>query len=87
MKTAIITALALSLGVMFFFYRRRLKLAIMVTGGFYIVLNLVRLAILHEEVDRFASLGVGLAVLALVWLATNVATGLIQRRRARRARR
>lgn len=87
MKTLAVTVLAISFGLMFFFYRRRLKLAILVTGGLYLALTAARLIILREEVDRFATLGLALGGFAVVWLLTNLATGFLQRRRQRRAQR
>jgi hypothetical protein len=84
MKSIVITALAIGLGLTFFFYRRRLKLAILVAGGLYLLLTVARLIVLREEVDRFAELGLALGGLGLVWLVTNVATRLLQRRRSSR---
>ena len=87
MKSVIFTVVALSFGLMFFFYRRRLKLAIMVAGVLFAGLTAVRLFVMREEVDRFAELGLGLAALGAVWLLTNFVTALLQRRRQRRLRR
>ena len=87
MKQALITALALVFGLMFLFYRRRLKLAVLVAGGLYAVLTAVRLIVMHEEVDRFTQLGIALAAMGGLWLATNLVTGLIEHRRRRRVRR
>ena len=87
MKSVIITALAITFGFMFFFYRRRLKLAIMVAGILFASLTAVRLFVMREEVDRFAELGLGLAALGAVWVLTNLVTALLQRRRQRRLRR
>ena len=87
MKSLILTVLVLTFGIMFFFYRRRLRLAIMVTGGLYLVITIGRFVVLREEADRFEQLGLAVGVLAAVWLVTNLVTGLVQRRRQRRARR
>jgi hypothetical protein len=84
MKSIVITALAIGLGLTFFFYRRRLKLAIVVAGGLYLLLTVARLIVLREEVDRFAELGLALGGLGAVWLVTNLATRLLQRRRSSR---
>jgi len=85
MKATILTALAVGLGLVFFFYRRRLKVAILVTGGIYLALTLARLIALREEVDRFAELGLVIGVLGAAWLMTNLFTRLLQSRRQRRA--
>ena len=87
MKSLIITVLAIIFGLMFFFYRRRLKLAIMVAGGMYIGLTAVRFIFMREESDRFSELGLALGCLAALWLVTNLVTRLIARRRRGRARR
>ena len=87
MKQALITVLALAFGLMFLFYRRRLKLAVLVAGGLYGALTLGRLIFMHEEVDRFTQLGLALAAMGGLWLATNLVTGLIERHRRRKARR
>lgn len=87
MKPLVAVALALALGLMFFFYRRRLKLAIMVAGSLYLLITLVRLIVLREDLDRLTLLALALGGLGAVWLATNLVTSLIQRRRQREARR
>lgn len=84
MKWAFFTAMALTLALTFFFYRRRLKLAVLVCGSLFAASTVVRLFIMREEVDRFAELGLGLAVLGGVWLLTNLFTAVLQRRRRRR---
>jgi hypothetical protein len=76
--------MAITLGLMFFFYRRRLKVALIVCGVLFAGSTAVRLFIMREEVDRFAELGLGLAVLGGIWLLTNVVTGVLERRRRRR---
>jgi hypothetical protein len=76
--------MAVTLGMMFVFYRRRLKIAVLVCGTLFAVSTAVRLFVMREEVDRFTELGVGLVVLGGVWLLTNVVTGVVQRRRRRR---
>jgi hypothetical protein len=85
MKATILTALAVGLGLVFFFYRRRLKAAILVTGGIYLALTLARLIALRDEVDRFAELGLVIGVLGAAWLMTNLFTRLLRSRRQRRA--
>lgn len=80
-------ALALTLGIMFFFYRRRLKLAITVAGSLYLAVTIVRFITQRDEFDRFESLGLAVGCLAALWLVTNLVTGLLQRRRQRRVRR
>jgi hypothetical protein len=87
MKSLIITLVALSLGLIFFFYRRRLKLAILVAGSLYIVLTVIRFIVLREEVDRFMELGLALAGLGAVWLGLNLAIRFVERRRQRSASR
>ena len=87
MKQILITAIALAFGLMFLFYRRRLKLAVLVAGGLYAVLTAVRLVVMREEVDRFTQLGLALATMGGLWLATNLLTGLLERRRRGRVRR
>jgi hypothetical protein len=85
MKATILTALAVGLGLVFFFHRRRLKAAILATGGIYLALTLARLIVLRDEVDRFAELGLVIGVLGAAWLTTNLFTHLLQSRRQRRA--
>lgn len=87
MKPVIVTALAIALGLIFFFYRRRLKLAVLVGGGLYLFLTLIRLIVLREDLDRLTLLGLAIGGLGVFWLVANVVTGLIQRRRQRRAQR
>ncbi len=87
MKSLILTAVLLTFGLMFVFYRRRLKLAIMVAGSLYLVLTVARFVVLREEADRFEQLGLAVGVLAAVWLVTNLITALVQRHRQRGARR
>ena len=81
MKPLIFTALAIGLGLTFLFYRRRLKLAILVAGGLYLTLTLVRFVVLREEVDRFMDLGLALGAFGLVWLITNLVTRWLSKRR------
>ena len=87
MKSLIITVMAIGFGLMFFFYRRRLKLAITVAGVMYIGLTLLRFVFMREEVDRFSELGLVLGSLAALWLVTNLLTRLLERRRRGRVRR
>jgi hypothetical protein len=84
MKSLIITVVALSLGLIFFFYRRRIKLAILVAGSLYVALTIARFIVLREEVDRFMELGLALGGLGVVWLGTNLATRFVEHRRQRR---
>ncbi len=87
MKSLLVLVAAISLGLVFFFYRRRLRVAVLVAGGLYLALTLVRFALLHEERDRFVDLGLVLAAMGGIWLLTNLITGLLARRRRRRAER
>jgi hypothetical protein len=80
-KSLLLTVAILLFGLMFFFYRRRLRLAVLVTGGLYLGLTAIRLIVLREEVDRFASLGLAIGGMAAVWLVVNLLTGYVQRRR------
>lgn len=84
MKWVLFTSMAILLVMTFFFYRRRLKVALVVCGVLFAISTAIRLFIMREEVDRFAELGLGLAVLGGVWLLTNVVTGVLERRRRRR---
>lgn len=86
-KSAIFVAVAIMLGVMFFFYRRRLKLALVVGGCAFGVLTAVRLVLLRDEVDRLTSLALVVAAMVLIWLLVNVVTETLARRRRARARR
>jgi hypothetical protein len=86
-KALIFTILVIVFGLMFFFYRRRLKLAVMVAGGLYLGVIVGRFVFLREEVDRFEQLGLTIGALAGVWLVVNVLTELVRRHRARRVRR
>jgi hypothetical protein len=86
-KSLLILVVAISLGLVFFFYRRRLRLAVLVAGGLYLALTLARFVLLHEERDRFVDLGLALAAMGGIWLLTNLITGLLARRRRRRAER
>jgi len=85
MKATILTALTVGLVLVFFFYRRRLKLAILVAGGIYLGLTLGRFILLRDEGDRFAELAVVIGVLGATWLAMNLLTRLLQSRRRRHA--
>lgn len=85
MKATIITAMAAGLALVFFFYRRRLKAALLVSGGMYLALTVARLIVLRDDVDRFAELGLVIGVLAAIWLLTNLFTRLLQARRQRSA--
>jgi hypothetical protein len=86
MKSILVTVLIILFGLTFFFYRRRLKLAILVTGGLYLGVTAVRLVVLREDVDRMTSLALVVASLAAVWGVVNVITGLLERRRSRAGR-
>lgn len=87
MKTLIITSLLLALALVVFFYRRRLRLALLTAGTLYLLSILVRLVLLHEEIDRFSTLGLALVLLGAVWLVTHLVTAAVQRRRQRRLQR
>ena len=89
MKSVIFTILVILFTLMFFFYRRRLKLAFMVAGGLYVGLILIRFVLYAQgdEGERFTDLALILGGLGAVWLVTNVITRLMQRHRQRRARR
>ena len=65
---------------------RRLRLAVLVTGGLYLVVTAVRLIVLREDVDRLTSLGLVVGSLVAVWASVNVITGLLERRRSRAGR-
>ena len=86
MKSIIITTLALIFGLIFFFYRRRLKLAFQVAGGLYVALTVVRFIFYADDSDRVGDFGLVIAILGAVWLLTNAVTAALERRR-RRARR
>lgn len=86
MKWVFFSTLAITLALTFFFYRRRLKIAIIVCGVLLAASTAVRLFVMREEVDRFAELGIGLVILGGVWLITNLVTAALQRRRRRRLR-
>jgi hypothetical protein len=83
-KSLLITAGAVSLVLIFFFYRRRLRFAVTVAAVLYLTVTAARLLILREESDRMTELGLALGGLGLVWLLTNLVTGLLQKRRRRR---
>lgn len=87
MKALIITSLLLALALVLFFYRRRLRLAVLTAGVLYLISIAVRLVLLHEEIDRFSTLGLALVLLGAVWLVTHVITAALQRRRQRRVQR
>jgi hypothetical protein len=86
MKSILLTVVVILFGLTFFFYRRRLKLAVLVTGGLYLVVTAVRLFVLREDVDRLTSLGLVVGSLVAVWASVNVVTGLLERRRSRAGR-
>jgi hypothetical protein len=85
MKATILTAIAVGLALVFVFYRRRLKAALLVSGGMYLALTLARLIVLRDDVDRFAELGLVIGVLAAIWMMMNLFTRLLQARRQRSA--
>jgi hypothetical protein len=86
-KSALLVAAVLALGLMFFFYRRRLRLAVLVAGGLYAVVTVVRLFFLREDLDRLTTLVLALGSVAALWLAVNLVVSLIvQRRRTRGGR-
>jgi hypothetical protein len=87
MKSALLVAAVLALGLMFLFYRHRLRLAVLVAGGLYAVVTAGRLLFLHEDLDRLTTLALALGSVAALWLIVNLAVSLIvQRRRARGGR-
>jgi hypothetical protein len=86
-KSALLVAAVLALGLMFFFYRQRLRLAVLVAGGLYAVVTAVRLFFLKEDLDRLTMLVLALGSVAALWLVVNLVVSLIiQRRRARDGR-
>ena len=86
-KSVILLTLTILLGIVLFFYRRRLGLALQVAGGLYLASLVVRFILLRDEPDRFAPLAVALGLMTALWLVTDVVTRLVRRRRARRAER
>ena len=86
-KSALLVAAVLALGLMFFFYRQRLRLAVLVAGGLYAVVTVVRLFFLHEDLDRLTTLVLALGSVAALWLAVNLVVSLIIQRRQTRGRR
>jgi hypothetical protein len=87
MKAALLMAILLGFGLMVLFYRRRLKLAIMVCGGLYLALIVWRFVLYRDEANRFDDLIIGLGVMAAIWLITNLVTRLLERRRRPRLKR
>jgi hypothetical protein len=86
-KSVILLGATIVLGIMLFFYRKRLALALQVAGGLYLLSLVVRFFLLRDEPDRYAPLAVAVGVMTALWLVTDLATRLIRRRRARRAER
>jgi hypothetical protein len=86
MKSVLLTVLIILFGLIFFFYRRRLRVALLVSGGLYLVVTAVRLFVLREDVDRLTSLGLVVGSLVAVWAVVNVVTGLLEHRRSRAGR-
>ena len=87
MKQLLVTALVVLLGLMFLFYRQRLKWAVLLVGAAYIAVLIVRLVVAADDPDRLQDLAAAVGALAVAWLAVWVSTRLIERQRARRARR
>jgi hypothetical protein len=80
-KATLWLAAIMALSLIFFFYRRRLRLALLVGGGLYIGLTALRLLWLHEEVDRLTELALAIGLLGGLWLTVNLIVTLVQRYR------
>lgn len=85
MKSTIFLAATILLVIALIFYRRRLKLAVLVAGGMYLAVIASRLLFGSDDPDRFQDLAIALGGLALAWGAVWGVTRVIERRRASRS--
>ncbi|MCC7104541.1 MAG: hypothetical protein IT307_05310 [Chloroflexi bacterium] len=83
MKSLVYLVAAVLLLIMLIFYRKRLKVAVLLGGGVYLGLIVIRMATKADDPDRFAEIGLALLLLGLVWLVVWLSTRLIERRRAK----
>jgi hypothetical protein len=86
MKSLVYVVAAVLLLIMLIFYRKRLKLAVLVSGSMYLALIVFRLITRADDTDRFAEIGLALLVLAAAWVAVWLSTRLIEKRRGKGGR-
>ena len=82
MKASLLVALVLGSIVMLFLARRRLWLALKLTAGAFVALNLVRFFQQRQDADRFLTFGLAIGAFGLVWLVLWAITRLVERHRA-----
>lgn len=87
MKSALNLCLLIGVALVLWKRRRRLSLAVRAVGLAYLAVMLVRLALVPDEADRVADVGLVLGGFALVWLALWAVTRLIVNRRDRATKR
>src|SRR5205823_6834898 len=66
-KASLVVVLVLGSIVMLFLARRRLWLALKLTAGAFVALNLVRFFQQREDTDRFVTLGLAIGAFAACW--------------------
>jgi len=81
-KASLVVALVLGGILMLILARRRLWLALKLTAGAFVALNLVRFCQQREETARYVTFGLAIGAFALCWAVLWAITRLVERHRA-----